>query len=77
MTRDRKLKNRFGLLGGCRSRGHAKRKAWLQFKREFFMVPRTMRRYWNDLNKPLYGPCRCMARYLQLRKTMRSPSDWR
>lgn len=41
------------------------------------MVPRTMRRYWGELSTPLYGPCSCMAHYLRMRNTRRSPNLWR
>lgn len=65
MRRDKQLRNRKGIAGGVRNRNAAYIAAGLEMRREFFMLPRDMRRYWDDDNAPLYGPCGCMSRYLK------------
>lgn len=65
--RDKQFKNRFGRQGGCRSTGAARRAAEQQFRREFWMTPRAMRRYWDEQQAALYGPCNLASRWLAWR----------
>ena len=43
-------------------------RARLQLKQEHFMLPRAMRKYWDEINAPLYGPCGCVSSWLKWKK---------
>lgn len=42
----------------------------LEFRREFFRSSRELRRHFNALHEPLWGPSRRMSRWLRFRATI-------
>lgn len=67
MFRPQQFRNRKGRKGGCRSYRHAYTMAGIEFKQEFFMTHREMRRYWEERKAALYGPLRLMSRWLSMK----------
>lgn len=55
----------------AKSRLHWQIVAKREFKAEFFMTHRDMRKYWEDRHAPLYGPLSLMSRWLRMRRGAR------